>query len=82
MLSSILAYKAWDNSYYTLQSLIDLCTELDESHMFANWQNKRRENATYKSAATSAEMLRATGQFIDEWSVHWWMNCAGNSHNG
>ena len=45
------------------KSLIDLCTELDE---FANWQNERRKNATYKSAAISAEMLRATGQFIDE----------------
>ena len=51
------------------ESLIDLCTDLDESGLLANWQKQRGENATYKSAATSTEMVRAIGQFLDEKTV-------------
>ena len=51
------------------ESLIDLCTDLDESGLLANWQKQRGENATYKSAATSTEMVKAIGQFLDENTV-------------
>ena len=48
------------------ESLIDLCTDLDGSDFLATWQNQRGESATYKSAATSTEMVKAIGQFLDE----------------
>ena len=48
------------------ESLIDLCTDLDGSDSLATWQNQRGENATYKSAATSTEMVKAVGHFLDE----------------
>ena len=51
------------------ESLIDLCTDLDGSDFLATWQNQRGENATYKSAATSTEMVKAIGQFLDERTV-------------
>ena len=51
------------------QSLIDLCTELDESNLLATWQHQRGGNATYMSAATSTEMVKAIGEFIDEKTV-------------
>ena len=52
------------------ESLIDLCTDVDGSDFLATWQNQRGENATYKSAATSTEMVKAIGQFLDEKTVH------------
>ena len=51
------------------ESLIDLCTDLGGSDFLATWQNQRGENATYKSAATSTEMVKAIGQFLDETTV-------------
>ena len=51
------------------ESLIDLCTDLDGSDCLAVWQSHRGENATYKSAATSTEMVKAIGQFLDEKTV-------------
>ena len=42
------------------ESLIELCTDLDESNHLANWQKIRQKNATYKSLATSLEMLHAS----------------------
>ena len=33
------------------------------------WQSQRGENATYKSAATSTEMVKAFGQYLDEKTV-------------
>jgi len=41
------------------ESLIDLCTDLDGSNLLSMWQSQRGENATYKSAATSTEMVKA-----------------------
>ena len=35
------------------ESLIDLCTELDESDLLSTWQHQRGENATYKPALCS-----------------------------
>ena len=51
------------------ESLIDLCTDLDESGLLANWQKQRVENATYKSVATSLEMVATIGEYIDERTV-------------
>ena len=48
------------------QSLIELCTECDESGDLASWQQQRPDNATYTPAATSAEMIKAVGQYFDE----------------
>ena len=48
------------------QSLIELCTECDESDNLARWQQQTPDNATYTSAATSAEMIKAVGQYFDE----------------
>ena len=48
------------------ESLIDLCTTFDESGKVNSWQQQRRDNATYKSEATSREMIQAIGQIIDE----------------
>ena len=52
------------------ESLIDLCTELDESGTLANWQKQRPDNATYKSIATSTEMVQTIGAYIDETTVN------------
>jgi len=46
------------------ESLIDLCTDLDGSNLLSMWQSQRGENATYKSAATSTEMVKAIGQYL------------------
>ena len=54
-------------TYY--ESLIDLCTDLNGSDLLATWQSQRGENATYKSAATSTEMVKALGQFVGEKTV-------------
>ena len=35
------------------QSLIDLCTDFDESGVVATWQKNRGDNATYRSSAIS-----------------------------
>eukprot|EP00118_Oscarella_pearsei_P010818 m.68553 g.68553 ORF g.68553 m.68553 type:complete len:765 (+) comp35534_c0_seq2:451-2745(+) len=48
------------------ESLIDLCSEFDSSGYVARWQSKRGENATYKSAATSSQMVKAIGSYLDE----------------
>ncbi|XP_065907811.1 zinc finger MYM-type protein 1-like [Dysidea avara] len=48
------------------QSLIELCTECDESGNLARWQQQRPDNATYTSSATSAEMIKAVSQYFDE----------------
>ena len=47
------------------ESLIELCTDLDESNHLANWQKIKAKNATYKSLATSLEMVKAIGEYID-----------------
>ena len=52
------------------ESLIDLCTELDESGTLANWQKQRPDNATYKSIATCTEMVQTIGGYIDEKTVN------------
>ena len=51
------------------ESLTDICTDLDGSDSLATWQKQRGENATYKSGATSTEMVKAVGQILDEKSV-------------
>ena len=51
------------------ESLTDICTDLDGSDSLATWQKQRGENATYKSGATSTEMVKAVGQTLDEKSV-------------
>lgn len=51
------------------ESLIELCTDLDESNHLANWQRLRAKNATYKSLATSLEMVTTIGEFIDAKTV-------------
>ena len=48
------------------ESLIDLCTDLDESGLLTRWQKQRGDNATYKSAATSVDMVKSIGTFLDE----------------
>ena len=42
------------------ESLFELCTDLDESNPLANWQKIRQKNTTYKSLATSQEMLHTS----------------------
>ena len=42
------------------ENLIELCTDLDESNHLANWQKIGQKNATYKSLATSLEMLHTS----------------------
>ena len=48
------------------QSLLQLCTEFDESGNVVRWQKSRGENATYQSSTTVTEMLTAIGQYVDE----------------
>ena len=48
------------------QSLIDLCTDFDESGVVATWQKNRGDNATYRSSAISTQLLKAIGQYIDD----------------
>ena len=52
------------------KSLIELCTDLDESNHLANWQKIREKNATYKSLATSLEMVKAIGEYIHSKTVN------------
>ena len=64
------------------ESLIELCTYLDESNHLGNWQKVRAKkcyiqvfsnlsgNATYKSLATSLEMVKAIGEYIDSQTVN------------
>ena len=52
------------------KSLIELCTDLDESNHLANWQKIRARNATYKSLATSLEMVKAIGEYIHSKTVY------------
>jgi len=47
------------------ESLVELCTDLDESNHLANWQRLRAKYATYKSLATCLEMVSTIGEFID-----------------
>ena len=51
------------------ESLIELCTDRDESNHLANWQRLWAKNATYKSLATSLEMVATIGEFIDAKTV-------------
>ena len=45
--------------------MIELCTDLDERNRLVNWQKIRAKNATYKSLATSMEMVKTIGEYID-----------------
>ena len=47
-------------------SLIELCTDCDESGNLASWQQQRPDNATYTSLTTSTEMIKAVGQYFDD----------------
>ena len=52
------------------ESLIELCTDLDESNHPTNWQIIRGKNATYKSLATSLERVKTIGEYIDSKTVN------------
>ena len=45
--------------------MIELYTDQDESNHLANWQKMKAKNATYKYLATSLEMVKTIGEYID-----------------